>query len=252
METKHMCDTAKQIKADQKSHELVNENMKAMSFAGKFQEEQKRSRLAEAHRYNKLVDRKIQRVVLALLVAFILFLAFTSCEQIELNEWTRTEIKQGEHFTVDHSEFMQKDRKIDSSLMFEFVFNASMSYQFKTVDSLDYNKLLGVSTSQIIADQNAIKIGWRWNKYESCFDVAVVYDFQGGRKFYELGQYNIGDTATFLFNFSKNKVNVMCENGETEIYFCKPFEYHFITNFYFGGNCTAPHSMNFKYKILRK
>jgi len=59
---------------------IANEGIKTLNFMDKlkaannaYHEEEKRQRLIEAHQYNKIVDRKITRIIFGLLIAFILY-----------------------------------------------------------------------------------------------------------------------------------------------------------------------------------
>jgi len=232
--------------------EMAERNLQDPEFNKLFEvlEEIKGKRLENQKSKNKYIFANILYYFELICIALIIIFLLISCERIEFGQWEQTTIQGDSHSTIDHMEFMKKDRKLDKVLEFNFKFESSMTYQINTSDSLDYNKLFGISTSKVIADKNAVKIGWRWSKEKFCFETSLVYDYGYGRDFHPLNDFEIGETALFHISVINGKVFACTETSEVEIKLKKPFEYYFMTNIWFGGNCCAPHDIDFKYKLI--
>jgi hypothetical protein len=82
-------------------------------------------------------------------------------------------IEKNRHFSLPRTpKFLV--RKVEGTFSF-----TNSVYNLVGDDQYDWNKLTGISFNPLQPDQNAIMIGWRWNKTTEKFEVGPYYNIDG-------------------------------------------------------------------------
>lgn len=150
---------------------------------------------------------------------------------------TRFTIEKGKHrFHPRLPEFAKKKIKFRAN------FDRSCLYDLKTIDQADINKLYGLSS--LFIHKNSIRFGWR---AEGGVIRIFAYWYRNGvRSWADLGIVNIDEWNDYSIEQLPNKWWVLKLNDLEfkipPVDWCTFFTFKSFP--YFGGNRTAPHSMD--------
>lgn len=156
----------------------------------------------------------------------------------------RYHIKEGNHYK---SNIGLKLHSGLTGINFSFIFDSSCWYKKINKDSLDINKLFGLSYGP--HHKNSIRLGWVPD-FENIGKIQLwsyVYN-KGKRTFNHICDCNISDNYLVSFKVENNQLTIFIVGNE----FCSIFKENFeIPKFkigyflypYFGGDNPAPHDI---------
>jgi len=182
----------------------------------------------------------------------------TSCVKdleslLGINEWKTYTIGAGNHF----SDGFKVNTLSKDHLDFVAVFDETAIYDLHNKNQDDINKLYGFTDCNSTVEENSARFGWRWSIKENKIEILayihkngkIVFEndkpiHMGYAEFGEEGSYSIyvvGDS--YNFNYNGNLVVVEHQRGCNEQHAIRTILYP-----YFGGNETAPHTVNIRIK----
>jgi len=148
-------------------------------------------------------------------------------------------------FHLPRFHFNTKDIKL------KFKFKSSCRYSITGSDSLDINKLSGLSFG--LHHTNSFRIGWRYVPISDKIELLHYFYNNEQRYFKIIGFCNIDETTTIDIHLNRtcNSISTYIKGDERFSYFdfedVPKFGYYLFP--YFGGNKLAPHKMNIELNI---
>ncbi len=183
---------------------------------------------------------------------------FSSCVKdlesiLGIYEWKTYTIGAGNHFCDGlHVNTLSKDH-----LDFVAVFNETAIYDLHNKNQNDINKLYGFSDCNSEVGENSARFGWRWLVKENKIEILAYIHKNGKIVFIDdkpihMGYANFGEEGSYSiyvvgdsynFNYNGNLVVVEHQRGCNEQRAIRTILYP-----YFGGDETAPHTINIRIK----
>jgi hypothetical protein len=171
-------------------------------------------------------------------------------------------IKKGHHQdTRPFSSWLHFGRK---SMAYYVTFGENCAYQLPDYNSLDVNKLFGLSFGLFAVHENSARFGWRWNEKEQCIDL-LAYCYVDGKlnwdaqmNFPVVGQARLGEKVECSLSASEHQgdASYHFEVRRIHIWYGMPStlvrgpesipSYGLTHSLYFGGRFAAPHDMHIK------
>lgn len=158
-------------------------------------------------------------------------------------------IKKDHHYSTHFLRpYILKDK-----VEFAFKLSSNCSYFFGNENDSDINKLFGVSFGY--HHNNSIRIGWRWNQFEKCFEI-LPYIYKNGQRIPEwqdkiygcITKINADEAAycSIEINDTNFIITIIKLDSVDSVLIPKPkltkFGYYLYP--YFGGQEKAPHDMD--------
>ncbi len=194
------------------------------------------------------------RIFLLLLLVLLSSCAKDLESLLGIHEWKTYTIGAGNHF----SDGFRVNTLSKDHLDFIAVFDETAIYELHNKNQDDINKLYGFTDCNSTVNENSARFGWRWLVKENKIEILayihkngkIFFDndkpiHMGYAKFGEEGSYSIyvvGDS--YNFNYNGNLKNIKAR-GCNEQHAIRTILYPF-----FGGNETAPHTINIRIKQL--
>lgn len=172
-------------------------------------------------------------------------------------------IKQGHH---EDTRIFSSWPHIGKTSMSRYVtFHESCAYELPAYNSLDVNKLFGLSFGFFAVHENSARFGWRWNAQGQCIDLlAYVYtngkrNWDAGMNFPVVSQVRLGEEVCcsiklinkefFHFEVLHNPgMGFECVEHRIATGWLKKGQalpsYGLTHSLYFGGPKPAPHDMH--------
>lgn len=153
-----------------------------------------------------------------------------------------------------------KGRRVSSSGMIgRFLLTEKSIYLLDgCVHQMAYNKLTGLSRSQLMNKTYSVMIGWRWNPISEKFDLCAHYHWRGcGGKFKQYYLTSVEVSEWFDVEIGQSGDHWFVRTNDIEKFIKKSdpdenFERFWIIPPWFGGRSPAPKDIEYKYVIIRK
>lgn len=169
-------------------------------------------------------------------------------------------INKGQHHAAEYNSQMLNitQRKVSGVFTYTCVLDESCVYDMNCIEQNAYNKLMGLSRSQITNDYYSAMIGWRWNIEKEKFDFCVHYHPRSRNDFHQYYIKSVDVSEEFeisiwegpeTWNIQVDRERYDISKVDTEEIFDNTF---WITPSWFGGVKPAPKDVCIKYKILDK
>jgi hypothetical protein len=178
-----------------------------------------------------------------LISLFISIIIFACTKEVLDNGFTVYKINKGEHNSTNKVDFTTRER-----VSYKVIFTESCLYQIPNDDSLDVNKLFGLSDASSHSNHSA-RFGWRSSNQQI---EIMTYVRRYGKIITEpIGKVDVGEVADYSieildtiyrFKFNSTVSTVKRESKYNGV------RYHLWP--YFGGNQTAPHLIEIYMKRL--
>lgn len=204
------------------------------------------------------ITRKILfSIIVGLLAIAGIFIIVRSGQSPKLDTAKTVTIKKGKHAASPHW-WSYKKREVFSVRMTP---DASVKYNFKNADQLDWNKLVGLSYNFFTNHKNSAMVSWRWGVKCDCVEYGFYYHISGKRVIAENGDgsevfitgkpgeeieivmsLNRLENSIFttILTSDNSIADVRIYGGRVKVTAKKSR----VINPWFGGNQKAPHSMS--------
>ncbi len=126
-------------------------------------------------------------------------------------------------------------------------FTADSTYDLKSVDQFDWNKLTGIGFS-IPANINSIQVGWRYNLATGLFEVSPVFNVDDTRVLPSPAEI-ISVPVGQRFSFDVDYGGITLSYGDERVFKPTPVDlktswFSFRTWTWFGGTSPAPRTLS--------
>jgi hypothetical protein len=170
----------------------------------------------------------------------------------------RYTIKAGKHY--DTRLFSSWPHVGRTRMAYQVAFDATCRYELPAYNSLDVNKLFGLSFGLFAVHQESARYGWRYNKEKDCVDLLAYCYVDGKRQQDVMGNFSIvaqvpiGKTVSCYLVVTTEYYQFTVSDGLKKDVVTVPHGklpgYGMTHSLYFGGSLPAPHDMHVDMKPL--
>ncbi len=153
-------------------------------------------------------------------------------------------ILKGTHFSFPS--FFRSARTVN--WVYELSINSS--YDLKSEDQLDWNKLIGVKQNYLDPMKNSVMLAWRWNVEKQVNELAWYWHTDYERHWSEvIAEVKLKEKFTLIMKTTNREVifNLVTKNKSSQKILSYSNSIWYLINSWFGGNRTASQTINISF-----